>query len=292
MPPQPSVVVEPYPIYTPTTTEPKYGKPPPDDDEPPPKRSRRTMILSAIGLVVALGIGTLIFLGSINSGNYYLVCQPEQVLAEQGRGFPPWGAREISGAEWKPIAIPPQAECKPRETEDADELAGWYLDLLVGQASDLLTAREVTKVDLADAQLKQALLLARSPAKRDQRKDIERLLGDVEYWRALGVLRDATAKLGDAAKQFESAAAQRPRHVSDASAWAAYLRKVADELSQAAKPGSAAAGAHGSVVPSSATSPDHPTAPNGVALPVEPVPAAEPPAPAPDAGVPSGGVLL
>lgn len=293
--PAPPPIPTDYPLYAPPAAEPSYAAPPGakpkpiiDDDEPPaPRRSRKTIVLTAAGLVLALGIGTLVFLGSINSGNYYLVCAPEQVLAEQGRGFPPWGARELSDAQWKPIAIPPQAECKPRETEDPDELAGWYLDVLVGQASELLTAREVTKVDLADAELKQALLLARSPSKRDQRKDIERLLGDVEYWRALAALRDATAKLGDAAKQFESAAAQRPRHVSDASAWAAYIRKVADELHVGP------AGAHASAFPSAAPTAERPSAPAGVALPVEPSsePAPSQPA-APDAGVPSGGVLL
>jgi len=266
------------------------SEPDADDTEGSPRRSRKLVVVSALALVGGLGIATLVFLGRANSDQLALRCEPEQVVAEQGRAFPPWGTRALSGAEWKPIAIPPEAECKPRDTESADELAGWYLGILVDQASTLLTAREVTKVDLAEADLKQALLLARSPDKRDQRKEIERLLGDVDYWRALATLRDATAKLGDAAKQFEAAAAQRPRHVSDASAWASYIRKVADELHVGP------AGAHQSAFPAPAPSTaERPAAPAGVALPVEPARPSEPVAPppaAPDAGVPGGGVLL
>jgi hypothetical protein len=249
------------------------------------------MVLVAVVLVFGLGIAALVFLGRANSDRFAVSCEPEQVVAEQGRSFPPWGMHTLGGPEWKAIAIPPEAECKPRETENFDELTGWYLELLVDQASTLLTAREVTKVDLAEQHLKQGLLLARSPDKRDQRKEIERLLGDVDYWRALATLRDATAKLGDAAKQFEAAAAQRPRHVSDASAWASYIRKIADELHVGP------AGAHQSAFPAPGAPPtaERPTAPAGVALPVEPTRPSEPVAPppaAPDAGVPGGGVLL
>ena len=290
--------------YPPVASQPTYGTAPgapprdaqtkkqrktrpPTDGDDTPHRSRKPVVVTAVAVVFAIGIGALVFLGRINAGNYALVCEPEQVTAMQGRGFPPWGMRDLAGAEWKPIALPPEAECRPHETENLDELAGWYLGLLSNQASALLTAREVTKVDLAEAQLKQALLLARSPEKRDERKEVERLLGDVEYWRALAALRDATTRLGDAAGRFEAAAAQRPRHVSDAGAWALYIRKVADEL----KVGPA--GARTSVVPPVEAAPTRSTAPAGVALPVEPQrPVEAPVAPAPDAGVPSGGVLL
>ncbi len=310
-PPLGEAPLQEYPLYSAPAQEPSYARQASPPPEPPPRRarsskrdddgddadvnlagprSRKPMIVAALALVFGLGIAALIFLGRANSDKYAIACEPEQVVAEQGRSFPPWGTHALGGAEWKPIAIPPQAECKARDTENVDELTGWYLELLVDQASTLLTAREVTKVDLAEQQLKQALLLARSPDKRDQRKEIERLLGDVDYWRALAVLRDATAKLGDAAKQFEAAAAQRPRHVSDASAWASYIRKVADELRVGP------AGAHTSIVPPVAPlAAERPSAPVGTALPVEPTGSNAPPVappPAPDAGVPSGGVLL
>ncbi len=259
-----------------------------DDDDAPHKRSTRTMLVAAGSLVGGLGIVALIFLGRANSGRYLIACQPDLVVAEQGRSFPPWGTHALGGPDWKPIAIPPEAECRARETDDQAELAGWYLQILSEQASTLLTAREVTKVDLAEQQLKQALLLARTPERRDERKEVERLLGDVGYWRASAKLREAAATLADVAKQFDEAAAQRPRHVTDASAWSTYVKKLVEQLRVGP------AGAAPSVFPALPATPEHPSAPAGVALPVEPEHPSEPaPVVAPaDAGLPSGGVLL
>jgi len=276
-----------------------------DDDEPDPrvkKRSRRSIAIASISIMVGLMVATLVFLGRANAQRYLIVCTSTRVTAEQGRGFPPWGSHPLAGPEWKAITLPSIAECKPRETEDQDELGKWYLDMLVERATAILTARDVLEtvpvaagqpaanpLDTAAQELDQALLLARNPDRRDQRKEVERLLGDVEYWRASARLRDASTVLLEAAKQFETAAAQRPRHVSDAGAWATFLRRLADELH---------AGPSGAPPPSVAPPPGASapvTAPPGVALPVEPAGSdsgsAAPP-PAPDAGVPSGGVLL
>jgi hypothetical protein len=256
-----------------------------DDDEPKPSGGK-TLIIVALSIIFGLSIATFALLGRANATRYLITCSSDKIVAEQGRIFPPWGSRPMGGDEWKPIAIPPNAECKPRETDDQEELAKWYLVELVDQASTQLTAREVTKVDVAAEQLNQALLLARTPDRREQRKDIERLLGDVEYWRASAKLRDAATSLADAAKQFDAAAQQRPRHVSDASAWASYIRKLVDEL-RAGPSGGAP-----SINPSQ-TSPERPSSPPGTALPVEGSGSNEAPAiQAPDAGVPTGGVLL
>ena len=157
----------------------------------------------------------------------------------------------------------------------------------------MLTAREVVEIDDAAAMLEQALLHARSDseAHKAARQHLQRLLGDVGYWRASAKLQEATKALTEAAKEFETAAAQLPRHVSDANAWATYVRRLIDELH---------AGPSGAkplvVVPAPAPPPDRPAAPPGVALPVEPAAGSgsgnEPPPPQPDAGIPSGGVLL
>ena len=281
--------------------EPRKRRPPteiPDDDGEdddgvgPQKRSRKLVVVSAFSVVIGLGIAALVFLGSANKGRFVIACEPQEVVAGQGRGFPPWGTRSLDDdAKWKPIKIPPEAECRERETEDEDELSRWYLEMLVERASAMLTAKEVTKIDEAAAMLEQALLHARAPERRDQRKDIERLLGDVGYWRASAKLREAATSLTDAAKQFDAAAAQRPRHVSDASAWATHVRKLVDELR--AGPAGVAQTAFPPTPP-----PERPIAPPGVALPIEPgrgsagSDASAPPAAPPDAGIPSGGVLL
>lgn len=88
-----------------------------------------------------------------------------------------------------------------------------------------------------------------------------------------------------------------PRHVTDAAAWAAYARRLAEELhtgpagpppvGAAPKPAASAAGS-----PSPPTA-EHPAAPAGSALPIEPdASPTSSPAPPPDAGAPAGGVLL
>ncbi|MBA3392184.1 MAG: hypothetical protein H0T89_06050 [Deltaproteobacteria bacterium] len=262
-----------------------------DDDDGLPGRPRnRKLIVIAVGsLVVGLGIAAMIFLGYQNSGWFYLRCEADRVVAEEGRTFPPWGSQALEDKEWKPIKIPPEAECAPLETESYPELVAQFRAILVKRATVLLTAKEVTKADEAAALLEQALLHARShsDAARNARIEIQRLLGDVVYWRASLKMRDAAKALDEAARQFDAASLQRPRHVTDAAAWADHVRKIVGEL-EAGPTGSSQ-----TVFPPVPPASDRPPAPPGVALPVEPGPATvEQPAAPPDAGVPTGGVLL
>ena len=263
-----------------------------DDDEP---RSRKTVLAVAGALFLGLGIATLVILGRVNAGRYVVTCDAKEVIAEQGRSFPPWGTRRLGGDEWKPIPIPASFQCVDLETEDLTELGDAYRKMLVERAESLLTAKEVTQIEPAAGLLEQALLHARGgdDPQRSARQAIQRMLGDVGYWRASAKLQKAATDLADAAKQFEAAAGQRPRYVSDANAWATYVRKLVDDLR------AGPAGARAQASPPPPTPPDRPTAPAGVALPVEPTAGsgtaaggAEPPPATPDAGVPSGGVLL
>ncbi len=269
-----------------------------DDDDRP--KSRRGVLIVTLVILAALTIGVMVLLGRVNSTHYYLACQPSQVVAEQGRSFPPWGSSPMDGAQWAPIKIPPEAECVARETENPLVLADWYREMLVERAGALLTAKGDQPAESsaeAAALLQQALLHARSDERRSERQDIERLLGDVEYWRASAKLDSAQKALVEAAKQFEAAAAQRPRHVSDAAAWAGFVRQLASDL-EAGPEGSTRASALGPL-PTNAAG-ERPVAPPGVALPVEPDRSGsgspDPGEPGrdarPDAGVPTGGVLL
>ncbi|MEP6865086.1 MAG: hypothetical protein ABJE66_31000 [Deltaproteobacteria bacterium] len=272
-----------------------------DDDGLAPPRNRRTMIIATASIVVGLGIATLVFLGRANAQRYVLSCNSAHAVAEQGRGFPPWGSRPMHGSEWAPIALPANAECQPRETDDINELGKWYLELLLDRANVTLTARDLldsvgsqssaNPLDLVGAQLDQALLLARDPDRRDQRRDITRLQGDVAYWRAAARLRDASTVLVEAAKQFDAANQQHPRHATDAAAWSTFLHHLVDELH--AGPNGAAPIAPSTATNAAATGTT--PVPVGSALPVEPDTGAAGSAvspPTPDAGIPSGGVLL
>ena len=276
----------------------KDKKPPPprrvdDDDEDDGGRkrtSRKGLFVGALAIVLGGGITAMVLLGKANAEHYYIRCGAEEVVVEQGRSFPPWGSSALDGAEWKPLKIPPETVCQPHETENHAELAGWYFTMLKDFADKQLGARDVTKVDEAEAILKQALLVSRSLGDEDAknaRQEIDRLLGDVVYWRASARLKTAGDSLAEAAKQFDDAAKARPSHFKDAAEWAEHTRAMVEKLR--AGPGGVQA------VPL-APSPtgERPSAPPGVALPVEPENAgsAEPPAPAPDAGVPGGGVMI
>jgi len=281
-----------------------------DGDAPHAPRNRKTIAVAAVSITVGLAVAALVFLGHANSERYLLTCEAERAVVEQGRSFPPWGTRPLAGEAWRPLTITPETRCRARETDDPLDLARWYLAMILDQATALLTAREVTKLDDAEVLLKQALLLTRPPEhepeqlarERDEhRTEIERLLGDVTYGRAAAKLHAAEAALGDAAEQH-------PRHASDSAAWAAYARQLARELhaGPAGAPPSAFPPAAAPAAPAGSAT-EHPNVPVGVALPVEPargsadapvspvppVSPASPASPAPtDAGVPSGGVLL
>jgi hypothetical protein len=248
-----------------------------------------------VALAALLGalIGAFILLGNANSQRYYLVCSAKTITAEHGNSFPPWGTSRISGAAWKPIAIPPNAECTPQSTDSITQLESLYLDALITQSTTKLSGSVPGDIDEAEAQLDQAMLLTRSPERRDQRKELERLLGDVTYWRAAAKVKSASKELEEAAKRFDEAATKRPRHASDASEWATFVRSTASALTA----GPSGSGAP-QLPPSGVPLPTREPAPPGVALPIEMPPSAS----ASDAGVPdidaaqsnlpSGGVLM
>jgi hypothetical protein len=262
-----------------------------DDHHTPPHRRSRAVFAAGVFLIGSLAIGALVLLGHVNAGRYEVACAPDEIRAEHGRAFPPWGAREMQGAEWKAIAIPADAECTAQDFDSEDALGTAFVALIVERADKALLARDPLQAEVASALLQQALLLARAPSERDQRKVIERMLGDVDYWRATGKLAAARQQLVEAAKQFETASAQVPRHVTDAAAWSAFVHHVVDDLQ--AGPGSAVAPHVGSAATVVAPPSEHPAVPVGVALPIEPPPSGTAlPMPALDAGVPAGGVLM
>jgi hypothetical protein len=268
-----------------------------DDDGNPRGMNRKTMIVIGAALVTGVGIAALVLLGRVNAERYFLTCTTKEAVAEKGRAFPPWGSNRMTGAEWRPVPLPANAQCKTEELGERETLEAKFLDLLLERTSVALSVKnlgevipgdaKVTPLDAIAAQLEQALLLSRAPERGDQRKQVERMLGDVQYWRASLRLRDANAALVDASRQFDAAALQRPMHVSDAGAWAELVRRVSDEL-RAGPAGAAAA------FPPAPTGDPRSPAPQGTALPVEPTagPGSDAPPALPDAGVPTGGVLL
>lgn len=305
-----------------------------DPDAPKPRRGSRAPLIIAMLAIGAVGAGALALVGYLNSDRYLLACEPDRAVPQQGRSFPPWGTRALPGAQWRPLKIAPETRCQARDTDDPLVLERAFLAMVLDQASALLAAREVTRIDDAEALLQQALLLTR-PAEHEpeplahqrgeQHDEVERLLGDVAYWRGQAKLRDALSALGDAAKQFDAAVARHPRHAADAGTWAARVRTLADEIhagspAASAGPASGSTGATSSGAATAAIGPGSATGPGSASgsgaapaaadspapagsgsagsadAPARPVGDAEkPPTPAslpPDAGAPAGGVLL
>jgi hypothetical protein len=283
-----------------------------DEDGARPRRGGRRLAYSALAIVSGVLILVLALLGRANARHYYLRCAPAQITAEQGRSFPPWGSRPLTGPAWRAIERPENADCRARDTESLAELGGWYLDVLIDRASKALAGNILDQpsadnapapLDVAAAQLDQAQLLAHDPSHSAERARIARLEGDVAYWRAAQRVREAAAALADARTKFHDAATRRPEHVADAAAWAAFLGRLAGELhggpSAAAPPSPApTAPPPPAPVPAPTAMPPPagpPAAPLGTALPVEPPPdagSAAPPAAPRDAGLPPSGVLM
>lgn len=245
------------------------------------------------GLVAAaLGIGAMVLLGQRNSERYLLRCAAEHIVAEHGRGFPPWGERRLSGKQWKPITLPLAAECLTRQAQSEVELAGWYAEALMEQAGHVLAAGKLDQLEAAAAQLEQAALLTRAPERRAERAQLQRLWGDVEYGRALAKLAEARQALAEAARGLDEAAKKDPRYATDAAARARELRRLLAELGA---PGLAEAGAPVSPLPAPAVSepssslpPEVPAVPAGTTSAPEATGSASSGPPAPTVPAPTG----
>ncbi len=295
--------------------------PPPAPPPPPPRRpggddgdsdgeswlglSRRGRLILIGACTGAVVLAVVIVLSVLNARDYYLECGTDTVVAKRGSTFP-WGKTPLEGAKWRTIKIPPSSFCEPRTFSTRAELEEAFVAILLVEAKSRITTARAEDIAEAERQLEQALLLTRRlPAKRD---DIERLHGDIEYWRAASELNQALSQLEAAAARFESAAKKKPRHKTDASQWARYTKETAQELRRGPPelrndadfgPDAPPPFAGTDTAPAR---PSEPTAPGptftgpsldagvpaGTALPL-PADAAPPPA---DAALPTGGVLL
>lgn len=261
----------------------------------PPRRRRlstRGRVIAAGVVLVVLLLGAGGFSSWLNSRHYYVACTGDAIRAERGR-FWPWGRAPLEGDKWRPIPV--VDECREREVAGPEALESELLSEIQSRADGLLSKQPPEDLDAASKLLEQGLLLSRSPAQRDARKAIKRLMGDVEYWRARAEVDAAIASLKDARDKLDAAAAKQLRHVADAGTWVAFLDGLlerakagpggepASESDQGETPAPANGGA--STEPGDET----PTAPPATAPDLGD---AGTPEPTPDAPLPRGGVLL
>lgn len=258
-------------------------------DETAVRRSRRPVILAAGATIGAIGIALAVVLGHFNAQRLAIHCEPDRIVATVGRSFPPWGESGLDAPEFAAITIPKDTECTARTTTNRVELEDWYLTALMEQATARLTTRVVADVEVASKQLEQALLLTRTATRRDARKEVDRLIGDVEYWRAAARLKASSDALLDAATQFDAAAKKRPRHATDAAEWASHVRHLVEVLRAGpnglSNPRPSTSGTTLGEPPLTASPPSQPS--GGSSAPVAPEAATEPTPPQA-----TGGVLL
>ncbi len=190
-------------------------------------RKQTIKLVAGAAILVLTAVGAI--LGWLNSKNYELVCHTKSISAEQGK-FWPWGRAPLSGPAFRAIAVPSEVICQTQSFDSRLQLEDAFLTALLAQSTKLLTSGGGEQVSVAEAQLEQALLLTRSPKRAKERALAERLQGDVSYWRGAAEVRRATEALSLGAERFEKAAGQRPRHSSDASAWAEHARFIAEEI--------------------------------------------------------------
>jgi hypothetical protein len=235
--------------------------------------SKRAAIILIALAVVAATVAAAWIAGSQNRQNYYLRCGADEIRAERGDSFPPWGEEPMRGPAWAPIEfILPTPQCDDQAFTDRDALEAAYRRALLAQAERWLSGLRPQDgrehLDTVQAQLEQALLLSRSSddasvAARDQ---IGHLLGDIEYWRAHDQLVSARKELDAAAARFEAAVDRNPVHARDASAWLEFVRHLAQQLGAgpsafgADQPGRAAQ--PGTATPDREGSPDQPARPS------------------------------
>jgi hypothetical protein len=194
------------------------------------QRHRRWLPWLIVIMLIGSTIAVFAVVGSVNRSHWSIHCTTTTIVAQRGRAFPPWGFTSIDDPDLRAIQLANDTECPSKATDSRKTLEDWFVAALMEQATAHLHRRRDNDVSTAATQLQQALLLTRPAARQDLRKEVERLLGDVEYWGASGQLQSYAEKLLETAQQFDQAALKRPRHVSDASSWAIHVRSLVEQL--------------------------------------------------------------
>jgi len=250
------------------------------------ERSKFRLYAAGAGLL-AIVIVVVWLLSWRNSRYLYLECREDKVIAARGSSWP-WGRQQLGGAAYRPIKLPPEADCRSREFTETLELERSMVELLIARAEAGLRSKKVEEVAEAKAQLTQALLLSRSYT--EQKPRIQHLQGDLSYREGGQSVAEAQKKIEEAIARFKDAKERQPVLFKDYDAWIEHLEaanqalrdgprpieKITEAADQPAPPPGARPRVDRGVLPQPSASPD----------------AALPAAPKPDGGLPSGGVLM
>jgi hypothetical protein len=185
----------------------------------PPGSSSRALPIALAATALLVVVTVLGGLGWRNRRDYFLVCRAEAITAERGR-FWPWGRTALEDPRWQAVQIAPATECRDQTFASEEQLQEAFVGALLRETSRLLSTSEPAPIELAEKQLKQALLLSRAPRQRRRREHIQRLQGDVEYQRGRAELRTAATALERALTHLREANRRHGWQSSAATAWA------------------------------------------------------------------------
>lgn len=261
----------------------------------PSSRRRRVWGLPIYGwlLVAATLLGAFLLVFDLRNRNrYMLVCKANKVELHKGRTFPwPFGHESIGGPEFKPIAIPAEADCRRRVYQSREEAELGFLDFILSQARTALSNPGTVSLKQARNQVLQAMLLTRTH--RTRRKETHRLLAELAYREGRTGLARVENEIRTALARFQEAQKLDGERFEDLDDWIEHLesllRSVAPSPSGALPPlsgGSSPKGVPRTLYPPSMQSPKGalPQLPSSRPVGKEPSPT--------DGGAPSSGGIL
>ena len=262
----------------------------PDTDHGPPRR--RFWGLPAWGwlLVIATGCGVLLLTCDLRNRNRYLLfCSAHKVSLRKGRTLPlPFGEVTIGGPEFRPIEIPPEADCHTRVYFSEEEAERAFLHKLLEQVRTALDNPGTANLTRARQQVEQALLLTRKHRRR--RKETQRMLAELLYREGRSGLARVENELRKALALFQRVQKLDAERWEDLDDWITHLEDLLRTVSPS--PGGSVPRAVTPLPSTGARRPLVPPSAKGLPLPLSPPASA--PSTSPDAGLPStgGGILM
>jgi hypothetical protein len=264
----------------------------PGEDTDPGPRRRRFWGLPGWGWLVVIGTGMGVMLLTCdlrNRNRYLMVCSAHKVSLKKGRTLPlPFGEETIGGAEFKPVTIPSEADCRTRIYHSQEEAELGFLDFVLEQVRTALDNPGTADLGKARQQVEQALLLTRRHRKR--RKEAQRMFAELAYREGRSGLARVENELRKALALFQKAQKVDGERWEDLDDWITHL----EELLRTVSPSPGSPFPRGTMpLPSSGRHfPLRRTLPLPKGL--GPLPPASAPAITPDAGMPptGGGILM
>ncbi len=193
--------------------------------EPRSKRSRTTLGIPiwALVLILLTLIGALqLILDLRNRERYLMVCRDSAMELHRGRRFPwPFGHEVVGGESYRPVTIPPRADCRSRVFTSQAEAEQGFLQFIVARVRAELDLEQGGDLKKAHKHILQALMLSRdNPAVRSS---VKTLLAEVDYREGRDSMARVESELRTALARFKEAQQLDGRRYADLKQWIQHL---------------------------------------------------------------------